>query len=219
MKSVLIQIFQGPLTCARVLLRTLKQDSTFLNETWSPLWFNAHYLQTTTGGITHSSCSKLKHHWTALIYFQHVQTNECDLQVPVPATSHFLQSKSHVLQNFIHYPRVEAGRNTSTVIPASRKRRRKGNPVVSDETVMCGYEFSATLTTDRLHYKLQTRPLFREGAPRRRPKQFSDKTKEKETPGHGPQRCARHQDGRADWPQLDSFMKHCHQLPACPVTG
>jgi hypothetical protein len=32
--------------------------------------------------------------------------------------------------------RVEAGRNTSTVIPASRKRRRKGNPVVSDETVM-----------------------------------------------------------------------------------
>jgi hypothetical protein len=30
------------------------------------------------------------------------------------------------------YPRVEAGKNTSTVIPASRKRRRKGNPVVLD---------------------------------------------------------------------------------------
>jgi hypothetical protein len=29
-------------------------------------------------------------------------------------------------------PRVEAGKNTSTVIPASRKRRRKGNPVVSN---------------------------------------------------------------------------------------
>jgi hypothetical protein len=56
-------------------------------------------------------------------------------------------------------PRVEAGKNTSTVIPASRKRRRKGNPV---ETVMYGYEPSATLTTDRLHYKLQTRPLVRE---------------------------------------------------------
>jgi hypothetical protein len=28
-------------------------------------------------------------------------------------------------------PRVEAGKNTSTVIPASRKRRQKGNPVVS----------------------------------------------------------------------------------------
>jgi hypothetical protein len=28
---------------------------------------------------------------------------------------------------------VDAGKNTSTVIPASRKRRRKGNPVVSDE--------------------------------------------------------------------------------------
>jgi hypothetical protein len=27
-----------------------------------------------------------------------------------------------------------------------------------------GYEFSATLTTDRLHYKLQTRPIVREGA-------------------------------------------------------
>jgi hypothetical protein len=58
-------------------------------------------------------------------------------------------------------PHVEAGKNTSTVIPASRKRRRKGNPVVSDETVMYGYESSATLITDRLHYKLQTRPLVK----------------------------------------------------------
>jgi hypothetical protein len=32
-------------------------------------------------------------------------------------------------------PRVEAGKNASTVIPASRKRRQKGNPVVSGETV------------------------------------------------------------------------------------
>jgi hypothetical protein len=32
-------------------------------------------------------------------------------------------------------PRVEAGKNTSTVIPASRNRRRKGNPVVSGEIV------------------------------------------------------------------------------------
>jgi hypothetical protein len=31
--------------------------------------------------------------------------------------------------------RVEAGKNTSTVIPASRKRRQKGNPAVSGETV------------------------------------------------------------------------------------
>jgi hypothetical protein len=29
-------------------------------------------------------------------------------------------------------PRVEAGKNTSPVIPESRKRRREGNPVVSD---------------------------------------------------------------------------------------
>jgi hypothetical protein len=32
-------------------------------------------------------------------------------------------------------PHVEAGKNTSTVIPASRKRRKKGNPLVSGETV------------------------------------------------------------------------------------
>jgi hypothetical protein len=30
--------------------------------------------------------------------------------------------------------RVEAGKNTSTVIPVSRKKRQKGNPVVSGET-------------------------------------------------------------------------------------
>jgi hypothetical protein len=76
-------------------------------------------------------------------------------------------------------PRVETGKNTSTVIPASCKRRRKGNPIVSVETVMHGYVSSATLATDRLHYKLQTRPLVREGAPRRRAKQFSCKKKGK----------------------------------------
>jgi hypothetical protein len=31
--------------------------------------------------------------------------------------------------------RVEGGKNTSTAISASRKRRQKGNPVVSGETV------------------------------------------------------------------------------------
>jgi hypothetical protein len=31
--------------------------------------------------------------------------------------------------------RVDTGKNTSIVIPASRKRRQKGNPVVSGETV------------------------------------------------------------------------------------
>jgi hypothetical protein len=93
---------------------------------------------------------------------------------------------------------VEAGKNTSTVIPASRKRRRKGNPVVSDDTVMYGCESSAILTTDRLYYKLQTRPLVREGAQRRRAKQLSSKRKEKEKSGHAPQRGSRYQDGWAD---------------------
>jgi hypothetical protein len=59
-------------------------------------------------------------------------------------------------------PRVEAGKNTSTVIPESHKRRRKANPVVSDEAVMYGYESSTTLTTVKLHYKLQTCPVVRE---------------------------------------------------------
>jgi hypothetical protein len=35
-------------------------------------------------------------------------------------------------------PRVEAGYNTPTVVPASRKRQQTGN-TVSDETVMYGY--------------------------------------------------------------------------------
>jgi hypothetical protein len=82
---------------------------------------------------------------------------------------------------------VEVGKNTSTVTPASRKRRRKGNPVVSDETVMYDYKPSGTLTTDRLHHKLQTRPLVREDAPRRIAKQFSGKSKESVKSGHGPQ--------------------------------
>jgi hypothetical protein len=81
---------------------------------------------------------------------------------------------------------VEASSNTSTVIPASRKRRQKGNLVVSNETVMYGYESSATLTTDRLHYKLGTRPLVGEGAPRRRAKRLSGKRREKEKSGMGP---------------------------------
>jgi hypothetical protein len=85
------------------------------------------------------------------------------------------------------------GKNTSTVILVSRKRRRKGNSVVSDETVMYGYEYSENLTTDRLHYKLRTRSLVREGAPRRRAKRFSGKRKEKVKSGHGPQRGTRHQ--------------------------
>jgi hypothetical protein len=84
------------------------------------------------------------------------------------------------------FPPAEAGKNTSTVTRANRKRRRKGNPVVSDEAIMYGYEFSVTLTTDRLHYKLQTCPLVREGAPRRRAKQFSSKRMEKVKCGHGP---------------------------------
>jgi hypothetical protein len=51
---------------------------------------------------------------------------------------------------------------------------------------MYGYESSATLTTGTLHYKLQIRPLVREGAPRQRAKQLPGKRKEKDKFGHGP---------------------------------
>jgi hypothetical protein len=89
-------------------------------------------------------------------------------------------------QTLISLRTATSGCNTSTVIPASRKRRQKGNPVVSDETVMYANESSATLTTDRLHYKLQTRPLVREGAPRRRAKQLPAKGRKKQNLVTGP---------------------------------
>jgi hypothetical protein len=44
------------------------------------------------------------------------------------------------------------------------------------------------LTTDRSQYRLQTRPLVRQGAPRRRAKEFSGKRKEKLKFDIGPQR-------------------------------
>jgi hypothetical protein len=55
--------------------------------------------------------------------------------------------------------------------------------------VIYGYVSSATLTTNRLHYKLQTRPLIREGAPRRRAKQLSGKRREKNNLAMGPNGC------------------------------
>jgi hypothetical protein len=63
---------------------------------------------------------------------------------------------------------------------------------------MYGYESSVILTLGRLHYKLQTRPLVREGVPRRRAEQMSGKRKEKDKSAHGPQRGARHQNGQTD---------------------
>jgi hypothetical protein len=41
-------------------------------------------------------------------------------------------------KNTYKLSRVEAGKNTSTVVPARRKRRQKGN-TVSDETVKYSY--------------------------------------------------------------------------------
>jgi hypothetical protein len=72
--------------------------------------------------------------------------------------------------HFFIDPRVEAGKNTSTVIPASRKRRQKGNPVVSDETVMHAWPLTDLTTNYRL-------VLVREGTPRRRAKQLNGERK------------------------------------------
>jgi hypothetical protein len=75
-------------------------------------------------------------------------------------------------------PRVEAGKKTSTVIPESRKRLWKGNPVVSDETVIYGYESSE----DHSQIALQiTDPYSRQrGRPKTKSKSnFPEKRKEK----------------------------------------
>jgi hypothetical protein len=43
---------------------------------------------------------------------------------------------------------VEAGKNPSTVIPASRKRRQKGNAVVSGETVPVNFFLKIKVNED-----------------------------------------------------------------------
>jgi hypothetical protein len=76
-----------------------------------------------------------------------------------------------------------------------RKPRNNGGSL---EIVMYGYESSATLTTDRLHYNLQTRPIVRDGALRQRVKQFSCKTKGKiKIRSWAPKRCPTQR--RTDW--------------------
>jgi hypothetical protein len=75
---------------------------------------------------------------------------------------------------------VEAGYNTSTVVPASRKRRQKGN-TVSDETAKYGYWSFNDLTNECKHSKLQTHVLVREDAIGKRIKVIvSQKKKKKE---------------------------------------
>jgi hypothetical protein len=83
---------------------------------------------------------------------------------------------------------------TSTVIPASRRRRRKGSPLVSDETVMSGCESSATLTlkdsTTNYTPVLSSERAYQD----EEQSNFPAKQKEKVKSGHEPQRGARHQD-------------------------
>jgi hypothetical protein len=68
-----------------------------------------------------------------------------------------------------------------------------------------------TVIPQRLRYKLQTRPLVREGAQRRRAKKFSGKRKEKVKPGHGLRGGAQHQriltDWLTDWPSVVKWLR------------
>jgi hypothetical protein len=73
-----------------------------------------------------------------------------------------------------------------TSFPASRKRRRKGNPVVSDETVTYGYPRIWPLT---LRYKLQIRPLVREGPQDEEQSNFPAKEREKKIWAWAPKEC------------------------------
>jgi hypothetical protein len=93
--------------------------------------------------------------------------------------------------------RVEAVWNTFTIIPVSRKRRQNGNLVLSDETAIYGYESSATLATDRLHYELQT-VLSSERVPEVEGQTNCPAKEKKKKSGHGSQRGARKQDRYAD---------------------
>jgi hypothetical protein len=55
--------------------------------------------------------------------------------MPVIQSRHEAFKPDSIFVTILFLPRVEAGKNTSTVIPANRKRRQKGNSVVSGETV------------------------------------------------------------------------------------
>jgi hypothetical protein len=61
------------------------------------------------------------YHWISLFMSYRITANYLiESNVILIANKEF---KKYLLR------RVEAGKNTSTVIPASRKRRRKGNPL------------------------------------------------------------------------------------------
>jgi hypothetical protein len=60
---------------------------------------------------------------------------------------------------------------------------------------MYGYESSTTLTTGRLHYKLQPVLSSERAQQDEEQSNFPAKQTEKVKSGHGPQRGARHQDG------------------------
>jgi hypothetical protein len=63
-----------------------------------------------------------------------------------------------------------------------------------------GYGFCATRTIEWLHCKLQTRPLVREGSPRKHDRKFQTATLRQEViSGRKSHKCARYQDILTDW--------------------
>jgi hypothetical protein len=84
---------------------------------------------------------------------------------------------------------------------------------------MYGYRFSVTyLTSQRLHCKLQTRPLVKRAPYRKWKQAIVTKKRIRIKSGHGPQRGVRYQDELVDWPsavrytQLNSIWTYGIQL-------
>jgi hypothetical protein len=69
-------------------------------------------------------------------WFYHRHSRD-DTQIYVYACIVLIIQYTRMRVRTLYIPRVKAGYNTSTVVPASRKRRQNGN-TVSDETVKCG---------------------------------------------------------------------------------
>jgi hypothetical protein len=69
---------------------------------------------------------------------------------------------------------------------------------------MYGYESSATLSTDRLQYKLQIRPLVREGSPGKEQSNCPVKRRKKKSLVMGQKKVA---DTKTDRP-TDSRLQH-----------
>jgi hypothetical protein len=114
-----------------------------------------------------------------------------------------------------YVPRVEAGYSTSTVVPASRKRRRQNGNTVSDETVKYGYCALITwLVSDCTvnPFSCQRRRLTKKNKVIVRRKK-----KSKIKSGQGSQREAQYQDELVEWLSAARRTKKTERFLCCHV--